>query len=56
MCMQAVRIILYWTLNYYPFASFDHALVDYLIKFKKKIIIFLPKLWPFENLANMLQV
>ena len=26
MCMQAVRIILYWTLNYCPFASFDHAL------------------------------
>ena len=26
MCMQAVRIVLYWTLNYYPFASFDHAL------------------------------
>ena len=26
MCMQTFRIILYWTLNYYPFASFDHAL------------------------------
>ena len=25
MCMQAFRIILYWTLNYYPFASLDHA-------------------------------
>ena len=29
MCMHAFRIILYWTLNYYPFASFDHALENH---------------------------
>ena len=29
MCMQAFRIILYWTLNYYQFASFDHALENH---------------------------
>ena len=31
MCMQAFRIILNWTLNYYPFASFDHALENHLL-------------------------
>ena len=31
MCMQAFRIILYWILNYYPFASFDYALENHLL-------------------------
>ena len=29
MCMQAFRIILYWTLNYYLVASFDNALENH---------------------------
>ena len=27
--IQNNRIILYWTFNYYPFASFDHALENH---------------------------
>ena len=33
-CLQAFRIILYWTLNYYPFASFDSALENIINSMK----------------------